>query len=399
MFISCSCREEIWEIPRAGVAYVAGYWNPEEFAPSSKPTLIEWQDGILTSIKDCDEIPKIDGLQDWADFYIMPGWLDAHVHLALDSIDFNKSLRNWSQPTLMHENLEKILCRYLELGIVGIRDGGDLTGYGWLAKKKISDGKWVGPKVQSVREAVYRVGSYGRFLGAGFKDIEDWRAKRDDFFALGLDQLKVVVSGLVSFRKLGVVGPIQWSLAELQQVVNDAHEQGIRVMAHVSGEEAITIAINAGVDSLEHGYYITRNQLTKMLEKEISWIPTVAPVGNLLARATKRYTVEEKSVLRSILRQHLDSIYEAYQLKVSLGVGTDAGAYHVPHAESLLDEMMWFAQSGIPTLEVRRMASLENAKIMGWSDFGRLHLGTAMDTLQLSDHLFGTFACSLTKKI
>ena len=397
MFISCSCREEIWEIPRAGVACVAGYWNPEGFAPSSKPALIEWQDGILTSIKDYEEIPKSEEVYNWANFYIMPGWLDAHVHLALDSIDFNKSLENWSQPTLMHENLEKILRRYLELGIVGIRDGGDLTGYGWLAKKKISEGKWVGPKVQSVREAVYRVGSYGRFLGAGFKDIEDWRAKRDDFFALGLDQLKVIVSGLISFRKLGVVGPVQWSLADLQQVVNDAHEKGIRVMAHVSGEEAITIAINAGVDSLEHGYYITRYQLTKMLEKGISWIPTVAPVGNLLVRATRRYTLEEKCVLRSILRRHLDSIYEAYQLKVSLGVGTDAGAYHVPHAESLLDEMMWFAQSGIPTLEVRRMASLENAKIMGWSDFGRLELGTAMDTLQLSDHLFGTFACSLTK--
>ncbi|MFZ3102028.1 MAG: amidohydrolase family protein [Desulfitobacteriaceae bacterium] len=399
MFISCSCREEIWEIPRAGVACVAGYWNPEEFAPNSKSTLIEWQDGILTSLKDYNEIPKSEEVYNWTDFYIMPGWLDAHVHLALDSIDFSKSLKNWSHPALMHENLEKILRRYLELGIVGIRDGGDLTGYGWLAKKKISDGKWVGPKVQSVREAVYRVGSYGKFLGVGFKNIEDWRAKRDGFFALGQDQLKVIVSGLISFRKLGVVGPVQWSLAELQQVVNDAHEQGIRVMAHVSGEEAITIAIKAGVDSLEHGYYITHNQLTKLLEKGISWIPTVAPVGNLLARATKRYTIEEKSVLRSILRRHLDSIYEAYQLKVSLGVGTDAGAYHVPHAESLLDEMMWFAESGIPTLEVRRMASLENAKIMGWSDFGRLQLGTAMDTLQLSDHLFGTFACSITKKM
>lgn len=389
MIISCSAAKKIWEIPDSGAARVGGYWpGGNTVCQSSR---VEWQNGKITSLMRWDEAIGVSSSKEvlnWQEYYLFPGWLDAHVHLALDSIDFYKCLENWQHNSLMEENIKDFLRHYMELGIVAIRDGGDLPGFAWLAKNKVESGEWQGPRILSVHEAVSKHGMYGRFLGRGFKDLGEWQEKRKLFFAQGMDQLKVIVTGLISFDIYDKVGPTQWSVEELREIVRNAHDQGIRVMAHASGEEGIQVAVAAGVDSIEHGYYMTTELLEGMLDKGIAWVPTVAPIGNLLKRANKRYSLAEKDVLKRILDGQLARIYEAYRLKVRLGVGTDAGAYLVPHGEALLDEMTWMAQAGIPTLEVRRLATAENAAIFGWQDFGTLQIGTPMNYLQLNDQLF-----------
>jgi len=234
---------------------------------------------------------------------------------------------------------------------------------------------------------VNRAGKYGRFLGRGFKDSLEWREKERDFFGQGLDQLKIVVTGLIKFDEFQGVGPIQWAIEDLAEFVEAAHGRGIPVMAHASGEEGISVAIAAGVDSIEHGYYMTTGQLERMREKNIAWVPTVAPIGNLLKYPTDRYSTHEIDTLKRILEAHLTKIHEAYHLNVRLGVGTDSGAYQVPHAESLYDEMDWMMQAGIPKLEVYRMATHENARILGSPELGRLDVGTPMSLLQLVSSL------------
>ncbi|HWQ41418.1 MAG TPA: amidohydrolase family protein [Desulfosporosinus sp.] len=387
MYISCSAEQKILEISREGEAVIAGYWSPE-LGLCSQPVLLKWKEGKVSALQplgDLENYPKES--QRWDSYFLLPGWIDAHVHLALDSLDFYQCLENWAKPSLINDNIQGFLRRYLEMGIVAIRDGGDLPGFAWRAKIKVSDGIWSGPQVISVHEAVNRAGMYGRFLGRGFKDILEWREKERDFFDQGLDQLKVVVTGLIRFDDFQVVGPTQWSVEELAELVGAAHERGILVMAHTSGEEGISVAIAAGVDSIEHGYYMTTGQLEQMTEKGIAWVPTVAPIGNLLKYPTDRYSAHEIDTLKRILEAHLAKIHEAYHLNVRLGIGTDAGAYQVPHAEGLYDEMDWIVQAGIPKLEVYRMASHENARILGSVELGRLDVGTPMRLLQLGNEL------------
>jgi len=208
-----------------------------------------------------------------------------------------------------------------------------------------------------------------------------------DFFKQGIDQLKVIVTGIIRFDDFRKVGPTQWSVQELRELVEAAHERGILVMAHASGEEGISTAIAAGVDSIEHGYYMTSRQLESIREKDIAWIPTVAPIGNILKYPTDRYSSHEIDTLKRILDEQLSKICEAYHLKVRLGVGTDAGAYQVPHAESFYDELDWMVEAGIPRLEVYRLATHENARILGRTELGRLNIGTPMDQLQLVKRL------------
>jgi len=387
MYISCSAERKILEIPYEGEAVVAGYWSPE-LGLCSQSVLLKWKEGKVNSLQPLahlESYPK--RIQLWDSYSLLPGWIDAHVHLALDSLDFYQCLENWAQPCLIEEKIQGFLRRYLERGIVAIRDGGDLPGFSWRAKNKVNEGVWSGPSVISVHEAVHREGMYGRFLGRGFKDILEWREKERNFFDHGLDQLKVVVTGLIRFDDFQGVGPTQWAVKDLVEFVEAAHGRGIPVMAHASGEDGISVAIAAGVDSIEHGYYMTTGQLERMREKGIAWVPTVAPIGNLIKYPTDRYSSHEIDTLKRILEAQLAKIHEAYHLKVRLGVGTDAGAYRVPHAESLYDEMDWMVQAGIPKLEVYRMATHENARILGSPELGKLDVGTPMSLLQLGHEL------------
>jgi imidazolonepropionase-like amidohydrolase len=392
MRISCSSNQEIWNIPESGKALLAGYWSPEEGFISQK-SWVKWQEGIITSLEpinpsdqEKETSPETNFRNSfvWNSYYLMPGWLDAHIHLALDSIDFYQCLDNWSQPELINANIQSYLRHYLEQGIVGVRDGGDLPGFAWEAKQKVDSGEWVGPQILSVHEAVQRKGKYGRFLGRGFKTIQEWRDLQEGFFAQGLDHLKIVVTGLIKFDTYGVVGPTQWEVGELKEFVESAHDRGISVMAHASGTAGISVAIEAGVDSIEHGYYVTTEQLKRMQAKGITWVPTVAPIGNILKYDAVRYSEQERSVLTRILQGHLAKIQEAYQLKVSLGVGTDAGAFLVPHGDAFFDELEWFNDAGLPKDEILRRATQGNARIFGWQDFGTLKIGSRINRLQLT---------------
>jgi len=383
VYISCSSERKILEIPDEGETIIAGYWSHER-GMCSQPVLLKWKDGKVNSLKALSHLEShTEPSLLWSSYFLLPGWLDAHVHLALDSLDFYQCLENWDQPLLIEDNIKVFLQRYVEMGIVAIRDGGDLPGFSWKAKNKVNEGLWSGPKVISVHEAVGRAGMYGRFLGRGFQDLREWQEKESDFFNQGIDQLKVIVTGLIRFDDFSRVGPNQWTVEELREIVEAAHERQILVMAHASGEEGISLAVEAGVDSIEHGYYMTTKDLERMREKSIAWVPTVSPIGNILKYPSDRYSPHEVDTLKRILEAHLAKIHEAYCLNVRLGVGTDAGAYQVPHAESLYDEIDWMVQSGIPRLEVYGMATHENARIFGRPELGRLDVGTPMNQLQL----------------
>lgn len=386
MFISCSTEQRLLSIPENGEAVIGGYWSPE-LEDSNGPALIQWKDGKINSIQPIDQcedaVMDMENFNQWSRYLLKPGYIDTHVHLALDSIDFFKCLENWQNPSVIHDNMKEVLKCYLERGIVAIRDGGDLPGFSWLAKNEVAQKNWLGPEIISVHEAVSRTGMYGRFLGRGFENIPDWRDKENSFFEQGVDQLKIIVTGIIRFDEYGMVGPAQWSVDELKKLVNSAHRRGISVMAHASGEEGITIAIEAGIDSIEHGYYMTTEQLLSMREKNIAWVPTVAPIGNLLKYPEPRYSAHEIDVLKQILKTQLARINEAYQLKVRLGVGTDAGAYQVPHGKAFYDELAWFEEAGIPSLIIDKMATEENARILNLSGYGRVEIGASMQRLQL----------------
>jgi imidazolonepropionase-like amidohydrolase len=313
---------------------------------------------------------------DLQDCTVLPGLVDCHVHLALDGRDFNAAVSLWSREDLLLDRIGSDLRKILSSGVVAVRDGGDREWAGLRARDEVKRGRLAGPRILSPGIALGRKGGYGSFLGPGIDGGNIETAVRETA-ARGIDHIKVLVSGVVSFKEYHRVGDVQFSKEELGRLVTAAHSLGLGVMAHASSDEAARLAVEAGVDSLEHGYFISRSTLERMAALGIHWIPTLAPVANQLhGRLRESHTPEELAVIEKTLRRQLAMVETASGLGVPLGAGSDAGATGVPHGEGLLDELLLMEKAGLGGEEILRAATDSNARVLGLAgEMGRVAPG------------------------
>ena len=122
-------------------------------------------------------------------------------------------------------------------------------------------------------------------------------------------------------------------------MIHIAHEEGFSVMGHVNGNETVTIAAEEGIDSIEHGNYIEEEAIEAMGEHHTVWVPTVVTVKNLIG--TGRYDDE---IIKEIYAIQSERIKKAWDKNVILALGSDAGAYAVPHGQGIYDEWNAFCE-------------------------------------------------------
>ena len=241
-------------------------------------------------------------------------------------------------------------------GVALLRDAGDRDGClsGCRAEP--------GPEIIRSGPALFKKGAYGAFLGDNRElSLAAKIAAAPEGF------VKLIITGLVSFDVYGEVGPRQWSREEIGEIVDLAAAAGKKVMAHVNSDAACRDAVAAGVDSLEHAYFIAPETLLQMVATGVSWAPTVAAMANQLADPAGRFSPGQLAVIERNYRRHLEMIHFAWENGVRLTIGTDSGSYNVPHGPSFLREMELFLEAGIPLPEVWRIATVNGRELLGRS--------------------------------
>lgn len=329
--------------------------------------------GLKTEINDAQHDAQVIRLPE---ITLMPGLIDCHVHLAFDSQNLLKTIEEWTtNPAATRSRIKQWMQDSLSSGLVALRDGGDLYGFSLQTREAQKTGQLEGPKILSPGTALYKKGRYGHFLGPGIETLAD---AKDQIAALAeqkVDHIKIVVSGLVSFKEYGLVGKTQFTAEELRAIVDTAHRYGLPVMAHASSDEAVSTAISAGVDSVEHGYFVKDATLKQMAESQTAWLPTVAPLGNLLTAGHVPYPGANLDVIRRSYEGQLEAINKAVNYGVLLGIGTDAGANQVYHGKSYLDELKYYQKAGLSNEEILSAATSASAKIVGMHEAGHLKPG------------------------
>ena len=143
----------------------------------------------------------------------------------------------------------------------------------------------------------------------------------------GADHIKIVPTGIINFAKGLVVAKPQFSVEEIQQFKNAARSHQKHVMAHASGDVGVGHAIDGGVDTVEHGFFITDDQLKKMRDKGISWVPTFTPVQEQVDHAdVMDGKARPWAISRKILENHAQSLQKALAMGVNVLVGSDSGS-------------------------------------------------------------------------
>lgn len=296
-------------------------------------------------------------LVDLPDAMALPGLFDAHTHISMNgsTLDPDQRTKQQAQPPeiLLTESIHRAAA-LARLAIVGMRDGGDKDGVGLALSQRFKDSKGSDlPRILSPGAGIHRQGRYGSFFSRPLEEHPSMIACVAERIQLGADHVKIVPTGIINFAKGTANAKPQFTAAEIAEAKAASSAAGRQLMAHASGEAGIQIAIEGGVDTIEHGYFLTRYQLGMMRDKGIAWVPTFAPVWRQLVHAdVMGWDAPICDNLRRILDAHRQSLQDALSIGVTLLVGSDAGSCGVAHGAGILDEMHLMEEAGMPARTV-----------------------------------------------
>lgn len=247
---------------------------------------------------------------------------ECHAHMILDGIYFRDAI-DLHRGGVVERVVRSRLQIYASAGISFVRDGGDAWGVADCAKRIAGE---YGIDYRSPSSPIHRKGRYGGFIGMGYATMAEYRALVDQMRKNHADFIKIMISGLMDFDHFGELSCESLPAEEIREMIHIAHEEGFAVMAHANGARTVEAAALAGVDSVEHGAYLDDDALAAMAEQQTAWVPTLSAVGNLLGDG--RYS---EDALKKIYDFQRENIAKFCAMGGNLGLGSDAGAYRVPH--------------------------------------------------------------------
>ena len=258
-----------------------------------------------------------------------------HAHIFMNALDYRQAVRdheNGPDEKLIREHLKA----YQKLQVSFVRDGGDYLHVSQRAREIAPE---YGIDYRTPVFAIHKKGHYGGIVGRSFETMEEYASLVKEVKQEGGDFIKIMTTGIMDFDTDGTITGSALSFQEVREMVHIAHEEGFSVMSHTNGAEAVKEAALAGADSIEHGNYVDEEALNIMAERGTIWVPTITVVKNLLGKG--RFSDQ---VLRKIWEQGKENIRKGYDAGVKLALGSDAGAYLVPHGQGILDEWACFQE-------------------------------------------------------
>lgn len=357
---------------------LAGWLIDGSGGPIQEKVLLKIVDGRFAAIEPYrpGHGPDPSSITDLSHCTVLPPLVDSHVHLFMSGAT-DKTTRE-QQMIAGYEELRPVIARHLHYlfshGVLAVRDGGDRGGFAlrYGQEEKMHPGVIV----KTADRAWHNKGRYGALIGRAPGDGESLAEAYGRDGDAG-DQVKLVNSGLNSLKVFGRETAPQFSRQEIAGLVEAAARQGRKVMVHANGEEPVRLAVEAGCHSIEHGFFMGRDNLQRMADKGVVWVPTVFTMKAYAANIGHADPHANRQVIEKNLNHQLAQLALARELGVTVALGTDSGSLGVIHGESLVEEMKLFLKAGYSLAETVRCATGNGARLLGLDDFGLLAAGRA----------------------
>ncbi|MFT7461560.1 MAG: imidazolonepropionase-like amidohydrolase [Planctomycetota bacterium] len=329
--------------------------------------------------------------------WMIPGMMNMHVHMGL-------VLPGKVAAELANETEAELVLRMaayaeqiLQAGVTTIRSPGNswpprkLAGHPDIAlQKAIKKGEAHGPRIFSAGEALIITGGHGSTENQTYNDgrYELAKAARKEISA-GASWVKIMISGGIATQG-GNISKALMTPEEIKAVIDVAHRFGARVTAHSGSTAATNIAVDAGIDCIEHGYFLDRDVLKKM-KKQGTWlVPTIVVSQPGTASFYEKIGSPDWYLrrLESTGREHWKSLKMAIEEGVNIALGTD----QLPSepndgTTATAREAQYYVAAGMTPLQALRAATIEPAKMLGAdSEIGSLEAGKYADIVILKDN-------------
>ena len=260
---------------------------------------------------------------------------ECHAHVIMDGKNYRKAV-DIHKDGVQDEVIRNCFQIYQKTGVSFVRDGGDALGVSKRAKELAPE---YHIDYRTPVFAIHKEGHYGSIVGRGFSDLKEYYDLVKEAKKEGADFIKIMTTGLLDFADHGKVTGTPLDRSEVKEMVHIAHEEGFAVMSHTNGVYGVQAAIEAGVDSVEHGNYIDEETVSMLADSDTIWVPTLVTIRNLLGCG--RF---EDEVLLPIIKVAEDNVRLAYKKGAKVAPGSDGGAYMVPHGQGIVDEYHAFLQ-------------------------------------------------------
>jgi imidazolonepropionase-like amidohydrolase len=338
----------------------------------------------IAAIGDIDGSPP-DGARDLSGATVIPGLIDAHAHMLSDT----SRSPGFGPPPPLHGEAARpaALGHYvlaaaanliLRSGFTTVRDVGSHDDEASVLKLAVELGIVPGPRILTCGRILSATSPGGELFGSMYREADgpwEMRTAVREQIRRGADYIKFMATGARSVVREDPE-PAQMTLEEMRAIVDEAHRMGRRVAAHAEGLEGTQLALEAGVDTIEHGLALHREPrlLDGMADRGVVLVPTLSTFFDLAERFADDFA---PALVEQAKRQSDEAtltVDAARRAGVTLALGYDSG----PPGTSA-NELLRLIDAGLGPIEALRAATSGGGAALGRSDLGRIEVGALAD--------------------
>jgi imidazolonepropionase-like amidohydrolase len=355
-------------------------------APVPDAAVVIDNTGRISAVGPQSTIPVPPGAErlDVSDLTILPGLIDGHDHLASHGYALSRRWGLDEPQSTIHLRTATALRQTLATGYTTVRDAAGLDNGFRMA---IDEGFIVGPRLQLSLSIISPTGGIGdRISPSGHSccvppspnvpsgvanGVHEVRNVVRTMIRAGADVIKCATTGGASSRPGHGPKDAAFNRDEMQALVDEAHTQGRRVMCHALGGAGLRLALEVGVDSIEHGCYLDEDPelIPMMVEKGIFFVPTLTVY--VFHREVSPPHVRARG--QALYTHHIESIQRTLAAGGKIVAGTDAGGHeHGINAQ----ELQYLVEAGLSPMQALQAGTLWAAECLGYErDIGTLEVG------------------------
>lgn len=365
------------------IAYTNGIIldGTERMTPQSGKAILT-EGGVITDIVPDTAVPSGHEKIDLGGKYILPGLINLHVHLA----GSGKSKKKQSDPVklvrlitsnaLMRHIGKKMVAGYAKTqllsGVTTIRTVGGIADFDTFVRDKIHDGKLLGPRILASNMAVSVHGGHmAGSLAYEAATPEEAAAYVDKIAGDKPDIIKLMITGgVLDAEKVGEPGVLRMAPELVKAACDRAHTLGFKVAAHVESPAGVQVALENGVDSIEHGAKPTDEIINRFKEHNAFQVSTLSPAlpFALFDRGISHATNEQQENGKIVFDGIISLAKACLANGIPVGLGTDTACPYVTQYDMWRELCYYVKYCGVSEAFALYSATLLNATLAGIGD-------------------------------
>lgn len=337
------------------------------------------ENGVITDIVPDDKIPADFEKIDLGGKYILPGLINLHVHLAgsgkpkKKQSDPVKLVKLITSNSFMRGLGKKLVAGYAKTqllsGVTTIRTVGGISDFDTFVRDEINSGKLIGPRILASDMAVSVHG--GHMAGSLAYEASTPKEAADyvDIIAKEKpDIIKLMITGgVLDAEKVGEPGVLRMPPELVRAACDRAHELGFKVAAHVESPEGVKVALENGVDSIEHGAKPTDEIIALFRERKAFQVSTISPAlpFAMFDRSVSHATYEQQENGKIVFDGIISLAKECLKNGIPVGLGTDTACPYVTQYDMWRELCYFVKYCGVSNSFALYSATLLNASLAG----------------------------------